>query len=107
MNPKQMKKMMRQMGMEMKELPAKEVIIKLENNEINITDPTVNVIEMQGQKTYQITGGAETTVEGSGGVSEEDVNLVASQAGVSKGTARKALENTKGDIAEAIMSLAK
>ncbi|HDH28724.1 MAG TPA: nascent polypeptide-associated complex protein, partial [Euryarchaeota archaeon] len=36
-NPRQMKKMMRQMGMEMKELSAKEVVIRLEDTEIVIT----------------------------------------------------------------------
>ncbi|MFQ5801105.1 MAG: nascent polypeptide-associated complex protein [Candidatus Hydrothermarchaeales archaeon] len=102
-NPKQMKKMMRQMGMEVKEVPAKEVVIRLESGEITIKNPSVNVIEMQGQKTYQITG-EESIKEG---VQEEDVEVVASQAGVSKEAAREALEKADGDLAAAIMSLTK
>ncbi len=74
MNPKQMKKMMRQMGMEMKELPAKEVLIRLEDSEITISGPNVSVIEMQGQKTYQISGGVESAGSSSGeAVSDDDV----------------------------------
>jgi nascent polypeptide-associated complex subunit alpha len=106
-NPKQMKKMMRQMGMEMKELPATEVLIKLEGGETTtIKKPSVSVIEMQGQKTYQITGGVERTREG-GDASDADVKLVASQAGVSEEAAKEALKKLDGDIAAAIMSLTK
>jgi len=109
-NPKQMKKMMRQMGMEMKELSAKEVVIRLEDSEIVITGPSVSIIEMQGQKTYQISGGSESVVSGdsgSTGASDEDIELVASQAGVSKDAAAAALADADGDIAAAIMSLSK
>ncbi|RMF91257.1 MAG: nascent polypeptide-associated complex protein [Methanobacteriota archaeon] len=103
MNPRQMKKMMRQMGMELKELPVKEVVIRLEDGEITIRDPAVNVIEVQGQKTYQISGGVEST--GGGGLPEEDIEVVAAQAGVSKEKAKEALEKADGDLAAAILSL--
>jgi nascent polypeptide-associated complex subunit alpha len=103
-NPKQMKKMMRQMGMDVKELSATEVVIKLEGEEVTITNPDVNVITMKGQKTYQISGGVESIGSGSK-VSEEDVAMVASQAGVSKEKAADALKETDGDLAAAILSL--
>lgn len=107
-NPRQMKKMMRQMGMEMKELSAKEVVIRLEDTEIVITGPSVSIIEMQGQKTYQISGGSESVQPSEGsGASEEDIELVASQAGVSKDAAAEALSKSDGDIAAAILSLSK
>ncbi len=107
-NPRQMKKMMRQMGMEMKELSAKEVVIRLEDSEIVIAGPSVSIIEMQGQKTYQVSGGSESVQTGaSSGVSDEDVELVASQAGVSTEAAATALKKSEGDIAAAIMSLSK
>jgi nascent polypeptide-associated complex subunit alpha len=105
-NPRQMKKMMRQMGMDMKELPALEVVLRLESGEITIEKPTVSIIEMQGQKTYQITGGVEKT-SSLEEPSEEDVNLVSTQAGVSKEAAKEALRKSEGDIAQAIMSLTK
>ncbi|WP_457555970.1 nascent polypeptide-associated complex protein [Candidatus Pyrohabitans sp.] len=100
-NPRQMKKMMKQLGMEMEELPAREVVIKLEDREIVIENPTVNVIRAMGQKTYQIAGEERELVA----VPEEDVRLVAEQAGVSPDEAREALKKTGGDLAEAIMLL--
>ncbi len=101
MNPRQMKKMMRKMGMESEELDAKEVIIRLSDGEIRIENPGVNVITMMGQKTYQITGEekAKSTVP------EEDVKLVAMQANSTEEEAKKALEKTDGDLAEAIVLL--
>jgi nascent polypeptide-associated complex subunit alpha len=85
-----------------------EVLIKLEGGETTtIEKPSVSVIEMQGQKTYQVTGGVEKTGEEEGGASDADVNLVASQAGVSEEAAKEALKKSDGDIAAAIMSLTK
>ncbi len=39
------------------------------------------------------------------GISEEDIKLVMEQAGVDHDTAKKALEEAKGDLAEAILKL--
>ena len=45
MNPKQMQRMMKQLGIRMEELGGvKEVVIKLENKEIIIKEPGVTVI---------------------------------------------------------------
>ncbi len=100
-NPRQMKKMMKQLGMEMEELPAKEVIIKLEDREIVIENPSVSVVKAMGQKTYQVVGKEREVLA----IPEEDVKLVAEQAGVSLEKAREALEKANGDLAEAIMQL--
>lgn len=102
-NPRQMKRMMKQMGMAMEELDAKEVIIKLEDGEIVIRNPSVSVVKVKNQKTYQIMG-EEQVVQG---IPEEDVEMVAEKAGVSLEEAKEALEKSNGDLAEAIMSLAK
>ena len=103
MNPKQMKKMMRQMGVEMEELEAKEVVIKLADREIVIESPSVSVVTAMNQRSYQISG-AEHVKQA---VPHEDVRLVAEQAKVSEERAREALEKTKGDLAEAILLLGK
>ena len=103
MSPKQMKKMMQQIGMKMHELEAKEVIIRREGEEIIIENPSIIVIEAKNQKSYQISG--KETIRSV--IPEEDVRLVAEQANVSEEEARKALEKTKGDLAEAIMLLTK
>jgi nascent polypeptide-associated complex subunit alpha len=101
-NPKQMGQMMRRMGIKNEELDAKEVIIILNNGKkLRIQNPQIQTIEMQGNKTYTIAGNA---VEESG-IPQEDIELVAEQSGASKEQAKKALEETNGDIAEAILKL--
>ncbi len=105
MNPRQMKKLMRQMGIRMEELDGvKEVIIRLENREIILRDPVVTVITAQGEKSYQIVPGSEE-VRPVVNISEEDIRLVMEQAGVDYDTARKALIEARGDLAEAILRL--
>ncbi len=101
MNPRQMKKMMRKMGMESEELDATEVIIKLRDGEIIIENPGVSVITAMGQKTYQITGEEKAKVT----IPEDDIKLVALQANVTEEKAKEALEKTDGDLAEAIVLL--
>lgn len=97
-----MKKMMEQMGVSMDEIEGvEEVVIKTGTKEIVVEDATVNAIEAQGQKTYQVVG--ESTERSR--VDEEDVSLVAEQAEVDEETARDALKKTDGDLAAAIESL--
>ena len=110
MNPKQMKQMERQMkkmGMQMKDLPGvKEVIIRFEDKELVIPDAEVNLMNVMGQETYQITGNAvEVEVENEIVIPDEDIEMVANQAGVSKADAEEALIATNGDLAEAILKL--
>ena len=110
MNPKQMKQMERQMkrmGMDMKDLPGvKEVIIRFEDKELIIQDPDVNLMNVMGQETYQVTGNAvEIEIETELVIPDEDIKMVANQANVSKDEAEKALIATNGDLAEAILKL--
>jgi len=97
-----MKKMMKQMGVEMEEIEGvEEVVIKTGSKEIVIEDADVNAIEAQGQKTYQVMGESEERSR----IDEDDVSLVAEQADVDEETARDALQKTDGDLAAAIESL--
>jgi nascent polypeptide-associated complex subunit alpha len=66
-------------------------------------------MNMMGQQSYQIVGepqerglddGEETS-----SIPDEDIDLVASQAGVSKEKAKDALEECGGEPAEAIIKL--
>lgn len=107
MNPKMMKQMMRQLGMQMKELNADEVIIRLKDKELVIRQPQVSRISVGGQETFQVVGVPEERTVKKKKFSAEDVKMVAEQAKVSEAKARKALEETGGDIAEAIMKLQK
>ena len=99
--------MMRRMGLNMSPLEVEEVILKTKDKEIIIQDPEVAVLEVQGQKIFQITGGeiSERERERKISIPEEDVQLVAQQTGVSLERARAALEQTDGNLAQAILLL--
>lgn len=64
-----------------------------------------------GQETYQVSGKAEERIKGSDAeedsaeISQDDIDLVASQTGKSKKEAEEALREANGDLAEAIMRL--
>ena len=110
MNKKQMKQMERQMkkmGMKMEELQGvQEVIIRFEDKELIIDNASVSLMNVMGQETYQIEGKArEVELEYEVEIPDEDVEMVANSAGVSEDKAREALEECKGDLAEAIMKL--
>jgi len=107
------RRMMKQLGMNMEEMSdVEKVILQGSGREIIIEDPTVTVIDMRGQKMYQIVAGritekatAQKTLVASAEPSEEDVQLVAVQAGVSPERARKALIESNLDLAKAILLL--
>ncbi|MEM4292359.1 MAG: nascent polypeptide-associated complex protein [Archaeoglobaceae archaeon] len=105
-NAKQMKKMMKQMGIEMEEIEAKEVIIKTSTEELIFRNPSVTKISAKGVETFQVVGSYEV-IKIAAQISDEDVKLVMEQANVDAETARKALIEANGDIAEAIMQLQK
>lgn len=107
-NSREAKRMMQRMGMSMDAVEeVKEVIIKTPNKEIIIEEPEVAILAVQGQKIYQVTGGkiTEKAVERKLAVPEEDIRLVADQTGKSLEEARKALEESGGDLAKAILLL--
>ena len=117
-NPRQMKQMMQRMGIQQEDIDAEQVIIVCSDRKIIIDNPSVQRVNMMGQKSYQISG-EENIVEVSGDedsqtigevsadveITDDDISTVAAQAQVSEGDARKALEETGGNIAEAILSL--
>ena len=110
MNKKQMKQMERQMKkmcMKMEDLDGvREVIIRFDEKELIIDNPSVSLMNVMGQETYQIDGKArEVELEYEIEIPEEDIEMVANSAGVSKDDAKAALEECKGDLAEAIMKL--
>jgi len=99
---------MQRMGMSMGAMPdVEQVIFKTSTKEIIVENPEVAVMEMQGQKIFQVTGEkiVEKAVEKAVKIPEEDVQLVATQANVSLEQARAALEQTEGDLAQAILLL--
>jgi nascent polypeptide-associated complex subunit alpha len=104
--------MMQRMGMSMDGIEdVQEVIIRTSSKDIVIEQPEVAVMNMQGQRIYQVVGGTvtEKAPERAGAskpvVSEEDARLVADQTGKSIEEAKKALIECEGDLAKAILLL--
>ena len=110
-NPREARRMMQRMGLNMDAISdVEQVIIKTSSKEVTIEKPEVSILEMQGQKIFQITGGkiSEKVAEGKEtavAIPEEDARLVADQTGKSIEEARKALEECGGDLAKAILLL--
>ncbi len=116
MNPREQKRMMQRMGMNMDTVEdVEQVIIRTAGKDIVIDEPEVAILQVQGQKMYQIIGGqvSEQAPSQRGAAaapakpafSEEDVQLVADQTGKSLEKAKEALEECGGDLAKAILLL--
>lgn len=109
-NPRQMQKQMRSMGISQTPVDdAVEVIIRCKSKDIVISSPSVTIVTMQGTKTFQILGEVSERAPGSevsGPVfADEDIEIVMSQTGCDRDTALKALEETDGQPAEAIIKI--
>lgn len=101
-NPKQMAQMMKQMGIKVDEINAEKVVFELGAGKRLVFDkPQIQAMTMQGKKTYTLIGDA---IEEEG-IPQEDIDMVSEQTGKTKEEAKKALEQTNGDIAEAILKL--
>jgi len=112
MNPKQMKAMMKRMGINQEDVDdVEEVVIKTKNKEIVFKDAVVTSVIVQGQKTFQIVGTPQERerkreeVEDEGGIPQSDIKLVMDQTGCTATEARNALEETAGAPAEAILKI--
>jgi len=100
-DPKKIAGMMSKMGIKQEELEAKRVIIEQEDKKIVIENPSVMKIEMQGNVSFQISG----DVSEEAGISEDDIKQVMEKTGKTRLEAEVALRESKGDLAEAILSL--
>ena len=123
LNSRKMKQMMEQMGIDIEEIDAQEVVITTPDGKLVFTDAEVQKMDAQGQETYQVVGspelreadaleaGADEAVEedteaaDDAGVPDEDIELVAQRTGASEEAAREALEATDGDLAAAVERL--
>ena len=116
MNPREQKRMMQRMGMNMDSVgDVQQVIIRTADKDIVIDDPEVAILQVQGQKMYQVIGGqvseqapsqrGATAAAAKPTFSEEDVQLVADQTGRSLEKAKEALQECGGDLAKAILLL--
>lgn len=123
---RQMRRKMQSQGIDMDEIDATRVIIEGPEKTLVIEQPEVVLMKQMGQEIYQVVGSAEEydseefSTEISEDVPEEeeidmeetkpeitenDIMLVAAQAGVSKDIAEATLNDCNGDIAKAIILL--
>jgi nascent polypeptide-associated complex subunit alpha len=109
-----MQQAIKQMGIKQSNMDdAIEVVIRTPDKEIVITNPDVVVVDMKGSRSYQISGTEEIRKPGTAGAAAAptasfpsgDIELVMSQTGCDREKAIKALEETKGQPAEAILKI--
>ncbi len=123
LNSRKMKQMMEQMGIDIEEIDAQEVVITTPDRKLVFTDAEVQKMDAQGQETYQVVGSPELREAGAleadadedaeeateaaddAGVPDEDIELVAQRTGASEEAAREALEASGGDLAAAVERL--
>jgi len=98
---KDMAKMMKQLGMDMEEIDAEEVVVKTGGKRLVFSNPSLSKIEAQGQEVFQLQGDYK---EETAGPEQQDIDLVVEKAGCSEEEAIEALEEND-DVASAIMSL--
>jgi len=102
-DPSKIQGMMKKMGIKQEEVESSRVTIeKVDGGKIIIDNPSVSKINMQGNESWQITGEAR---EEEGGIREEDIITVMEKTNSSREDAEKALIDSNGDLAEAILSL--
>ncbi len=112
-NPRQMQRTMRSMGIKQSEVnDVVEVIIRTKTNDIVIKPAEVVCIDMKGAKNYQVSGVETVMPAGSAGSSDgsvsfaaEDIELVMAQTQCDRDTAVEALKACDGQPAEAILKL--
>jgi len=106
-NPKKMKQMMKQLGMQMEQIEdVQRIVIYTPKGNYIFDAADVTAMTMQGVTTYQVAGEARFEAAAPE-IPDDDVQLVAEQAGVSPEAAREALVLCRGDIAEAILKVSK
>ncbi|MFB0560654.1 MAG: nascent polypeptide-associated complex protein [Candidatus Lokiarchaeia archaeon] len=109
-NPRQMKKVMQQMGIKPVEINATEVIIKGANKDIIISNPQVTRMEIAKQTVFQIVGNVqekEIQEKEEKEIPIADIQLVVQQAGVTEEEAKQALIEADGNLAKAILLVKK
>lgn len=106
MNPREMQKAMKKLGIRQEEIDAELVIIKTAGKDLVIKNPQVSRINMMGQETIQVVGSiTEVDKNEKTELSDDDVSTVMEQASCTKEEAIGALEESNGNLAEAILKL--
>ncbi|WP_440060209.1 nascent polypeptide-associated complex protein [Thermogladius sp. 4427co] len=126
-SPRELKRALKRLGLDVVELDnVTRVEVYMRDKKIVVENPAVLMIKSKDQSILQVTGvfreeGLELAREDKESektgvsqravreeaikISDEDIEFVASQTGVSKDEAKRILIETRGDIAEAILRL--
>ncbi|MGC8586906.1 MAG: nascent polypeptide-associated complex protein [Candidatus Micrarchaeia archaeon] len=109
LDPRTIKSILDSMGIKSEEINALRVTIEGTDRDIIISSPQIIVMEQNGMRIFQIMGSVqekpkELKIE----ITDDDIELVREQTGIADSEViRKALEETNGNIAEAIIRLNK
>ncbi len=107
-NPRKMKQMMKQLGMQMEQIEdVHQIVITTAKGKYIFDHAEVTAMTMQGVTTWQIAGEQPKFEASAPEIPEDDVKLVMDQTGSTAERARAALIESKGDIAEAILRISK
>lgn len=108
MDPKMLKAAMDKLGIKSRSIESTQVVIHCNDRDIVIDSPEVTLIEGQGMSSFQISGSAHEVDKSKVEISEDDVRFVQEQTGVTDADlVRKTLEESRGDMAGAIVRLKK
>lgn len=106
MNPREMQKAMKRLGIKQEEIDAEVVIIKTAGKDLVINNPQVSRVNMMGQESIQVIGEiTEVDKNEEAEINEDDIATVMGQTSCTKEEAMEALEQAKGNLAEAILKL--
>ena len=107
MDNRQNRRMLEKMGINLEEVPdVEEVIIKTKEKELVLKKVNVSKIKAKDTEMFQIVAEEiEEIIKENKEIDEKDIHLVAQQAKVSLETAKIALEESNGDLAQAILKL--
>lgn len=117
MDPRQLKKMMEQLGIEVEEFPdVQDITITTSEGTFKVEDPSVTKMSADGEETLQVQGkivqtegpkaiGEQDSSQVELDITDEDIDLVVEQTGASRDEAVDALKANGGNPAEAIIAL--
>jgi nascent polypeptide-associated complex subunit alpha len=108
MNPRDVQKAMKRLGISQQVIEAEEVIIKAYDRDILIRNPQVSKVNMMGQETFQIVGEITEVLRTQDSETDnEDLLTLMEQTNCTRDEAIQSLADCNGNLAEAILKLQK
>ena len=105
MNPRELQKAMKRMGVKQEEIDAELVIIKTSDKDLVVKNPHVTKVNMMGQESLQIVGDITEVEKNQSEINDDDITTVMDQTNCTKEEALNALQYSNGNLAEAILKL--